>query len=352
MSSLFGQLATKFGQSPEDLATEGLRHVLSHRVAGTAFVEYIRAQSNAELRENLLFRTQQDTDEGEGRADMKAVAGDGSVPLLVESKFWAGLTANQPNGYLRHLEGTSGGVLLFLAPHPRLKYLWPKLRERAGEEFPIEVGSADDEEEFVLPLQNGATLLLRSWQEVLNAIESAVQAEGGHSDLLDDLRQVRGLCDRHSDAGFLPFRGDDIGQDVGKRVHQLRNIVLAVDPELGKLWTADRNVTSSRYRYGLRTKLHGFDAVIAIIYYWWSADGRSPIWLRLKAETRNRRDEVLRALEPDIQARRDKETSYPTDVLIPLPPKLGVEKDEVIADLAGQLNKIAERLTSVLTGKE
>jgi hypothetical protein len=111
-------------------------------------------------------------------------------------------------------------------------------------------------------------------------------------------------------------------------------------------------VTSSRYRYGLRTQLHGLDAVIAIIYYWWAEDGRSPIWLRLKAETVNRRDEVLRALEPDIQARRDKETSYPTDVLVPLPLKLGVEKDEVIADLAAQLNQVAERLAPVLNEDE
>lgn len=56
MGRLFSQLATKFGRSPEDLATEGLRHVLSHRVATEAFVEYVDAQSGADLPADLLFR--------------------------------------------------------------------------------------------------------------------------------------------------------------------------------------------------------------------------------------------------------------------------------------------------------
>jgi len=349
MSRLFSDLAEKFGRSPENLATEGLRHLLRRRVAADAFVEYINAQSGTGLSSDLLFRTQESTEAGEGQADMKGVAGDGSVPLLVESKFWAGLTANQPNGYLRHLEDLPGGVLLFVVPHPRRQYLWPKIGAQARTVFPINEEEGTTPDEFQLSLQNGTTLLLRSWTDVLNAVESPVQAEGGHPDLLEDLRQVRGLCDRYSDAEFLPFRGDDIGQDVGKRIRQLREIVTAVDPELGKLWTDDRHVTSSRYRYGLRTTLFGLDAVIALIYYWWAEDGRSPIWLRLKAETVNRRDRVLRALEPDIQARRDKETSYPTDVLVPLSLKLGAEKEEVISDLDGQLNEIAERLKPVLS---
>lgn len=346
MSRLFGELVTKFGRSPEDLATEGLCYLLRHGVAAEAFVERVNVQAGTTLSSSLTFRTQEEAEDGDGQPDMRGIDGDGSTQLLTESKFWAGLTENQPNGYLRELIG-SGGVLLFLVPHPRRPYLWPKIREKAASEFEVRETNPS-QSSFALHLAEETVLFLQSWKDMLNVVESAVQSVGGLRELLEDVHQVQSLCDRYSDEGFLPLRGDEIGQDVGKRILQLTQIVQDLRGRLGDGWGPETKMATSRKRYTFRTQLYGFQAVIGIKYYWWAQDGRSPLWTRVKAQNSDRRDAVLHALDPDIHAFADKPESYPYDVLIPLSLKLGVERDEVIDDLVGQLDRIADRLEPVL----
>lgn len=356
MGRIFGHLASEFGQSPEDLATEGFRHLLGHRVAGSAFINYVNGQCGTDLDPSMTFRSQKGTDEGEGQPDMKGVEGDGSTRLLVESKFWAGLSTHQPNGYLRQLVGSQGGVLLFLVPKPRRPSFWPKVRDKALDRWastgePVTANQYSTSEVFndkhILRLENNTTMLLRSWKEVLNAVTTGVQSEGGHRKLLEDIRQVQSLCDRFSRSGFLPLRGKEIGQDVGRRVRQLHGLVRDLRSQLGEGWTSDTQLSTSRYRYAFTTELHGYDAAIGIKYYWWSEKGQSPLWLRIKAETEDRRNAVLRTIKPDIQA-YDDEPDYPTDALLPLPLKLRVERPEVLEGLVQHLDFIAKRLEPVL----
>ena len=51
----------------------------------------------------------------------------GAERLFIENKFWAGLTENQPAGYLDRLRAEGGAVLLFVVPTKRLPILWPEL---------------------------------------------------------------------------------------------------------------------------------------------------------------------------------------------------------------------------------
>lgn len=344
MSRLFGQLASKFGASPEDLATEGLCHLLHHRVAAEAFVDYLNAQSGQDLPSSLRFSTQEQTENGEGQPDLRGMAGDGSVPLLIESKFWAGLTANQPTGYLRELADTPDSVLLFLAPYSRREYLWPKIRERAISS--VSTDATTGEQPFILNLPTDTTLLLRSWRDVLDALATAIQAEGGFGDLLEDVHQVQSLRECYSSKGFLPLRGDEIGQDVGRRVRQLTQIVQDLRARLGEGWDSNTRMATSRNRYTFVTKLHGVDATLGLLYVWWARDGRSPFWMRLDTETPEQQNRALRALEPQFQTRTGEER--PTSILVPLSLRLRVERDEVLNDLAAQLSRISELLDPVL----
>ena len=50
--------------------------------------------------------------------------------MLVEVKFWAELTPNQPNAYLKRLPSDGPAVLVFLAPEHRIQSLWPQLKGR------------------------------------------------------------------------------------------------------------------------------------------------------------------------------------------------------------------------------
>jgi hypothetical protein len=345
MSRLFGELATTFGNSPEDLATEGLCHLLRHRVAAKAFIDYLDVPIQDALLGTLRFSTQEPVEEGEGRLDLRGTGDDGRAPLLVESKFWAGLTANQPNAYLRELEEQPGGVLLFIVPQPRLASLWPKVRREALEEFAA-APHEDSDADYTLWLENGTTLLMRSWQEVLDTIMSAARREGENS-LLEDLRQVRGLCDRHNEADFQPLRGEEIGQSIGKRIQQLHTILRDLPGHLGPEWAEDTKLSITKHRYAFTTQVHNTDSAIGIEYYWWAEDGSSPLWLRIETGDPTLCQEAIQALEPEIRAFPDTPSDC-SDLLSPLALKLGVERPEVLKDLAGQLGSVAERLDSVL----
>jgi hypothetical protein len=203
---------------------------------------------------------------------------------------------------------------------------------------------------YRVDLANKTTLVLCSWRDALNAVEAGVQAGGGMRGLLEDIRQVKSLCERYSREGFVPLRGDELGQDVGKRVNQLTHLVRDLRNHLGGGWGGSANMATSRKRYTFKTTLHGFGAVIGIKYVWWARRGQSPIWLRIKARDDDRCAEVVRRLKPTYDAFDDK-PSYPTDVLLPLPLKLGVERDDVLDDLARQLDDIAVRLRPVLGGE-
>ena len=70
--SIFGYLATKFGTSPENLATEGLSYILTRsQVANRAFAEYLNRLGLA-VPPSLNFATQ-------------AGDSDGTIPDLIGS---------------------------------------------------------------------------------------------------------------------------------------------------------------------------------------------------------------------------------------------------------------------------
>jgi hypothetical protein len=341
MSRLFSHVAAKFGRSPEDLATEGLHFLLSHHVAADAFVDLLNRMCGTDLPGTMNFRTQEGTEDGEGQPDMKGTAGDGSVPLLVESKFWAGLTRNQPDGYLRALESVPGAVLLFLVPDIRQRYLWSKVLDRIDDPN-AQSGGRDR----CVHLTNRTSVTMCSWTEVLDTIEAALRREE-KSEFLGDLAQLRALCDAYSDSGFTPFRDDELGPGVGKRINQLHRILPNLRSELGDAWAEPGSLAAGQYRNVFKTKVHGLNAAIGIEYNWWANRGTSPLWLRIKARSADRRTRLMQALMPDIKAFRDGD-SFPTDTLVPLILKTGAEFDDVMDDLANQLHTIADRLQPAL----
>ena len=61
----------------------------------------------------------------EERPDLVGRTEHGEELLLIEAKFWAGLTEHQPITYLQRLP--PGGALLFVVPEARLPSIWNEL---------------------------------------------------------------------------------------------------------------------------------------------------------------------------------------------------------------------------------
>ncbi|MBI4816592.1 MAG: hypothetical protein HY791_10050 [Deltaproteobacteria bacterium] len=127
MTTLLGHLAfRRFTDHTEDLATEALAFILGKSVVARKAVAEHLARAGVQVQSDLTYVTQV-AGEALDRPDLVGTYLDREV-LLIEAKFWAGLTENQPVTYIRRLE--SGGALLFLVPEARVVSIWSELLDR------------------------------------------------------------------------------------------------------------------------------------------------------------------------------------------------------------------------------
>jgi hypothetical protein len=107
---VLAHLALRFASHPENLATEALAFILKgSEAASTVFIELLRSRG-VSLPRILTFETQQvGTDSA--IPDMNGSDDSGILRVIVENKFWAGLTDNQPVAYLKRLPSSQSAAL-------------------------------------------------------------------------------------------------------------------------------------------------------------------------------------------------------------------------------------------------
>ena len=133
--TLLAHLASKLSPQPETVATEALCHILHNsEAARNALQEFLQSVGVDVGRINTVW-TEVSRVAGE-RPDLSCMDGDGRERVLIELKFWAGLTANQPATYLSRLPDDRPSALLVVIPSMRFETLWPELTGRASK-FPI-----------------------------------------------------------------------------------------------------------------------------------------------------------------------------------------------------------------------
>jgi hypothetical protein len=202
MTSLFGHLVTRFSPGPENIATQALADILGQSAAARRTMSQLPASLGLRLPEIRPFKTQVFGDD----LSIPNVAGldtTGSAVMLVESKFRAGLTVNQPAADLARLPSMGSCLLLFVVPQRRLHTIWPDLvvsAAKAGIEVPAPISHDGD---LVWGQVEHRTLAVTSWQTPLSCIEEEVRS-GGDVPILSDVSLLRGLCEHMDSAGFIP----------------------------------------------------------------------------------------------------------------------------------------------------
>ena len=125
-----------------------------------------------------------------GRSDMRIYDGNGNLRVLVENKFWAGLTDAQPMGYLGKLPNDVDCGLLFIVPRERVNMIWNHLQEKCQAKG-LDLGQdllGHDRVKWV-PAGAPRTMLVTDWQTLLGTLERAVDGE----EVQCDVRQFRQL---------------------------------------------------------------------------------------------------------------------------------------------------------------
>ena len=178
----------------EEAATQSLAYVLARSAAArNALRNVVRAGGTDIGRLDIV-----DTEvigENQKRPDVALYDDAGVERLLVENKFWADLTKNQPETYLERLKRVGEPcALLFVAPGSGMPHLWGEICRRAGVSGDATRGPVRS---VITP--NGVPMMLTSWGYLLARIE-AVVAES----LRGDVRQLRLLCQRMNELPGLP----------------------------------------------------------------------------------------------------------------------------------------------------
>ena len=347
--TLLAHLAWKLSSRHEDIAVEALGYILKSELLLRVMEELLR-DGGADVGTIARVQTQV-SGEGETRPDLVALNGQGEECVLIEAKFWAGLTANQPRAYLDRL--ARGRALLFVAPESRLETLWPELRRRAGADGLVSVldkaalKSAETDE--------GKHLMMVSWAHLLDRFEGAVDFASRN-----EIQQLRGLAERVDDElGFPPLRPEELAPEIPRRLLSLERLIVDATARAVEQGYADikgLNVTPypaawGRPRgYGRYLSLRGAIAWFGTGLNWWARGGYSdtPLWLSFGPSRdegyRARWPETRKALEPLKQLDPPECVEENEALLVPIPLPTGVEYDAVLDAVVTRLREIADRI--------
>lgn len=324
----------------EDLATEALAHVLRQSPAARRALESLTTAVGVDA--NLVrFSTQQADAASASRPDLAAYDTDGNLQLLIEAKFGAGLTSNQPHEYLRQTDG----AVLVVAPARRLETLWPELRRRAEQLGPLEVEVRAGDTRWSR-VDRRVTLALTSWRGLLDPIMTAVAAQDAGT--LGDVEQLVALCDVFESEAFVPFTSEELTGEFGRRFMELIQIVDDLTARLLTFADVNKNglrATPGRGWYGQYLNFAGAATCLFVDADRWGKSGLTPLWFTVKSGfgTQHDPDLVEQALSPlwrTVNQPRLREGTWEVPLNVPI----GTDRDSVLEALLAQLTRIAELL--------
>ena len=283
-------------------------------------------------------------DEGE-RPDLVCFDQAGRERLLIEAKFGARLTANQPVTYLRRLQGSRPSALLVVAPSQRFEELWSELTRRISETDDIELGDTELEQEVRWAAAgDNRQLVMISWRALLDSLASRT-AVSQDVQAMNDLLQLQGLAELQDSEAFLPLRPEQFGPEIPRLIRQLIRIVDDASARIFQTEWAARNRMRRMWEGGLiqyMTVAH-FNCWLGFYYDYWSKYGGTPLWFGFQQhEWDDREEDILLKLEP---LRLNNPSHYKEyEGIIPISVQTGATYDSVLDDVVSQLKGIADLL--------
>lgn len=336
--TVLARLAWKFSHQPETVATEALGHILSEsEAARNALGGFLRTHG-ADIGSVSRVETEVIGEEGE-IPDLACRDQDSQERLLIELKFWAGLTDNQPVTYLKRLGKNKPSALLVVAPSLRIEPLWPELKRRVRQEMEVEPVEEETAREVRLAMVGtGRRLMLASWPVLLETLESRARASRDVQ-AVEDIRQLVGLAELQDRDAFLPLRPEHLDPEIARLIPNLRRLVRDVSERvLGTDWADGHGYAFAQagglYRF---MSLGGCPVWFGLKYPLWSRFESSPLWVGFQQRARDQN--VPRRL----QERWGEKAPYSLSAedVVPIYVPTGSEYHEVLDEVVKQLQRLA-----------
>ncbi len=330
--SLLAYLYPHIRGSQEDIATLALSYILAQSsVLRTCFTAYVSDRLMIENDPSVNYYTQASGKEKE-RPDLVGINGKGIETIVCEVKFYAALTDNQPNGYLRRMLSSGGKGLIFLCPQTRQQGLWQRILQLAGDASPKLL------KEYCCDL-NGIHMAIMNWHDLLNQLEQA--ASDKDPGMREDLHQLSGYCAQIDSQAFIPFKPGDFGPDVAQKMDRYNQVVLAIvsklmeheelNPSLKGLKTVAQLWGLSKYM-----KLDGINLEVSFRRDEWKRHHAldTPFWIRFCDADWVHQNDLLNKL---LTISENKRTTTGSLIFLALEPKPYLTLDEMAEDMANQV---------------
>ena len=256
-------------------------HILTESNVAREVLQQMLSVGGVEIAALGKVRTQPSGERGE-RPDLSVEDAHGTERVLIEAKFWAALTDNQPVSYLKRLSDSVPSALMFVVPVLRMETLWPevcRLSRDAG--YSVLPDSETGGLRSAAVNESGLRLMLTSWAALLNAMSAQSSGDPG---MLADIQQLRGLTEQMDSEAFLPLRSEEFAPWFARRMRQLPGLIDdATDRarELGWVSTERLARTPLTSGYGRYIRLAGVYARFDINFDHWAERGDIPLWLWL-----------------------------------------------------------------------
>lgn len=350
MQSLLGQFYNRIKGSQEDIASEGLVYILKQSLESRKVINQIIKFNTNFTFSDLTYHTQNVGKDLE-RPDISGIDNTGKEVLLIEAKFWASLTKNQPNGYLNRLQDNT--VLIFLVPTLRIRTVFEEVKNRILEENQdLEI---DTENLKILIKSSNKHIFIKSWNEVLNSIKSKLE-QSNNQILISDLNQIIGLCEVIDKNAFLPITDEDLSPKIPKSINSYYEIVDKVVDELFKRKTIGISKklkkTPQKYGYHRYFETDKFGLNMSLKMDLWEKYSDTPFWFSILEIGNNewlKTERLQKALKMVNAKLNHIVINEPNNLFISLKPKLHETEDIVIENLADQIEKIIEEITNANT---
>ena len=338
--TLLARLAGKLSNHPETVATEALGHILSVSEGTREALRGFLKPIGTDLPPIGRVQTEATGDEGE-RPDLSCRDSEGWERVLVECKFWAGLTENQPVTYLERLPDDRASALLVVSPSRRLETLWQELKRRTGG---LELHSENRATEMRwAEVDNNRRLVLTSWRHLLEKLADA----SGDPGTLNDIRQLQGLAEQQDSEAFLPLRPEQLEPGFPRLMGHLNRLVDRVSSRIlqpDQYDWAERKRMQKRWEDGpfQYMAVAGFNTWFGVNFPYWAKYEETPLWFGFQESAWEHEDDIVRKLGSLCDEDHPRYKSE--EGIIPIHLKVGVEYDEVVDDVVRQLADIARLL--------
>ena len=336
----------------EDLAVEALGYIPNCSETARDALSEVLAEGGPEVSSFGTVETQA-TEETGATPDLACLDSEGEKPVLIEAKFDAPLTKNQPVEYLRHLPTDRSSVLLVVAPERRLKWLWEEMSGLVRDAGDLEFGEGIASESLKrASVGNGRTLMVVSWKYLLDRI--ALRAgEKTEEATLRSVRELQGVVE-YEDLNAFVAPSKELAELDEKNKGRFKKLI---DEAIAKGRNEEWANTEG---YGVGGGVTGYVRYFAIgdVSMWFGYDLRmweqygGPLWVGFQERAQNNIGIVRKGLRelcvkrpenfyhdvPSWSRRRD----Y---IRINLP--CSSEYQELLKSLLEQLCEIAEALKKV-----